>query len=264
MVQRLWTRPPIQVDLSVSNEQLDVMVARVERSFRHLGETEPHWSVLAAEKYKAANIATIPWVEAEFWDSGQIDVEDLVETVARCGLNFAEYEDCFELGCGVARVTIWLARRFRKVVAADISCSHLKIAEETASRFHVQNVSFLPILSPSILDVDSFDVFFSIITLQHNPPPVIRLLLITALRKLRPGGIAYFQIPTYRRGYSFEVEKYLAQEVNIGGPPEMHVLPQPELLEAIEIAGCRLLEMREDDAAGGNGHISNRLLVRKQ
>jgi SAM-dependent methyltransferase len=238
VTQGSWTRrPPIRVDLSITHEQLDAMVARVERSFRHLGETEPHWSVLAAEKYKTANIMTIPWVEAEFWDSGRIDVEDLVETVTRCGLNFAEYESCFELGCGVGRVTIWLAQRFRKVVAADISRSHLKIAEGTLKRFQRGNVSFSPMSSPSILDVDNFDVFFSILTLQHNPPPVIRLLLITALQKLRPGGVAYFQLPTYRLGYSFDVEKYLTQEVNIGGPPEMHVLPQPELLEAIEITG---------------------------
>ena len=78
---------------------------------------------------------------------------------------------------------------------------------------------------------------------------------------LKLGGIAYFQVPTYRLGYSFDVQKYLATPLRLG-VPDMHVIPQPELHTLIENSGCRILEMREDSAAGGD-HISSRLFVRK-
>ena len=42
--------PPIAVQTEVTPAQLQEMVARVERNFRHMGETEPHWSVLTADR----------------------------------------------------------------------------------------------------------------------------------------------------------------------------------------------------------------------
>jgi hypothetical protein len=42
---------------------------------------------------------------------------------------------------------------------------------------------------------------FSVITLQHNPPPIMAWLLSQLLGCLNPGGVAYLQIPSYRSGY---------------------------------------------------------------
>ena len=256
---RPLTWPPIRVDVRVSPADLEAMVARVEQNFRHLGETEPHWSVLTADEFRADNIAAN---EDIFLASGKEPVQEFEAALARCGLILNGYRRCLELGCGTGRTTIWLAERVHQLIAADISAPHLQLAAQTVARFGRRNVSFFQVgLITSIPETGDFDVFFSLITLQHNPPPVIRLLLRTALRALRPGGIAYFQVPTYRLGYTFDAAQYLASEPKIG-VPEMHVLPQPELLRLVEITGCRLLEMREDGAAGGN-HVSNRLLVQK-
>ena len=167
-----------------------------------------------------------------------------------------------ELGCGLGRSTIWLAQEFRNVVGADISAPHLRMAAEIATRFGRPNISFLNVSDLSALKTGpEFDAFFSIIVLQHNPPPIIHHLLTTILGRLKLGGIAYFQVPTYRLGYTFDVQRYLATPLRLG-VPEMHVIPQPELHTLIENAGCRILEMREDSAAGGD-HISSRLFVRK-
>jgi len=256
---RPLTWPRVKVDVRVSPVHLETMVARVEQNFRHLGETEPHWSVLTADRFRAENIMAN---EDAFLTSGKEPVQEFEATLARCGLILDGCRRCLELGCGTGRTTIWLAERVHELVAADISAPHLRLAAQTVARFERRNVSFFHVRSiTSILEIGAFDVFFSLITLQHNPPPVIRLLLRTALRALCPGGIAYFQVPTYRLGYTFDAVQYLASKPTIG-MPEMHVLPQPELLRLVEITGCRLLEMREDGAAGGN-HVSNRLLVQK-
>jgi hypothetical protein len=63
-------------------------------------------------------------------------------------------------------------------------------------------------------------------------------------RRLEPGGVAIFQVPTYRVGYRFEVAAYLT--AGLGQEMEMHVLPQPDILALAWRHRCRLVEMRED------------------
>jgi SAM-dependent methyltransferase len=249
----------IQVDVDVSAEHLTKMVERIEREFKHMGETEPHWSVISAEQFKSENIQDN---KPEFFESGSGVVDDLRAAAARCGVALDKLETCFELGCGLGRSTIWLADQFKTVVAADISAAHLELAARILQEFDKSNVELHHINTLSALKkLDGFDVFFSIIVLQHNPPPLIAFILRTLLQKLRPGGIGYFQVPTYTIGYRFDAERYLAIE-QAPGVPEMHVIPQSVLLRIIEDAGCQLLEMREDGAAGLHS-ISNRLLVQR-
>jgi len=251
--------PPIPVETEVSPAQLQEMIARVERNFRHMGETEPHWSVLTYDRYKAENIAT---TEREFFDSGRGVVDEFRATAARSGVDLRAIRSVLELGCGVGRSTIWLAQMFPKVFGADVSEPHLKIAAEAARAFGHANIELLHVDTIARLaDLPPIDGFFSIIVLQHNPPPLICHILRTVLGKLNPNGVAYFQIPTYARGYTFDAGRYLATPVALG-EPEMHVVPQAALLDLITQAGCRLLELREDDASGGS-FISNRVLVKK-
>jgi hypothetical protein len=90
----------------------------------------------------------------------------------------------------------------------------------------------------------------------------MRYMLRNILCRLRPGGLGYFQVPTYLVGYEFDADAYLESELKLG-TPEMHVFPQAALVDTIERSGCRLLEMREDGAAGIQA-ISNRVLVQKR
>ncbi len=235
------------------------LFTRIEQEWTHLGETEPHWSVLTVDRFKAENIAAH---EEEFFASGKGDVDDLVSTARRNGINVLNSGICFELGCGMARSTIWLAKEFSRVIAADISPAHLDLARQTASRYGRTNIDFLHVNSPRALaKVPEFDVFFSIIVLQHNPPPLISYLLRHVLRRLRQNGIAYFQLPTFAPGYSFSLDEYLAQEPH--GGMEMHVLLQPQLLRVIEDEGGELIEIRADGASGPD-FVSKRVLVQKK
>jgi hypothetical protein len=97
--------------------------------------------------------------------------------------------------------------------------------------------------------------------LQHNPPPIAFLLLGKILEKLRPGGLAYFQIPTHRLGYRFSIGEYLAAPK--GPDMEMHCIPQARLFDLFARCDCRVLDVREDDWTGDPSFTSNSFLLRK-
>lgn len=253
-----WKYTPVDVD--VNEHIIDQMLARIEGEFVDLGETEPHWSVLTEDRFKADRIHE---GHADFYDSGQGVVSDLRLAAERCQVDLSRYQTCFELGCGLGRITAWLARQFPRVLAADISALHLAMARKTMHEFGLNNISFSHLNKFAAYDsLPNFDVFFSIIVLQHNPPPLMKILLAKILGKLNPGGLAYFQIPTYALNYEFSAKGYL-QTVNPPKRVEVHYLPQPELFRIIRSAGCEVLECREDGAVGAAA-ISNRLLIRKE
>jgi SAM-dependent methyltransferase len=253
--------PPIEVEVAATDQQLRAMLDRVKRNFEFMGEREPHWSVITDERYLAESIEGS---EEEFFASGKQPVTELSMAAARCDLRLGPGMTCFELGCGVGRSTIWLADIFEHVIGADVSAPHLRLAAAATQRFAKPNASFVHIDRPGLIDnLPSFDVFFSIIVLQHNPPPIIFRYLTKILRKLNPGGYAYFQVPTYRFGYQFNIARYLASEVLLG-MPEMHVLPQPHLHRLFDAAGCLSVEVREDGATGDDQHISQRFLLVKR
>jgi SAM-dependent methyltransferase len=248
------------VETEASPAEMNEMIGRVEATWQHLGQSEPHWSVLVNDCFRTEQIGQN---EDLFYQTGRIYLQRLQQAAERCGISLGDYRHCFELGCGVGRLTIWLSEQFENVVAADISGAHLEIAQATLRRFSCNNVSLKHITSLADLDaLPEFDLFTSMIVLQHNPPPVIALLLERMLRKLRPGGTAYFQVPTFIADYRFVVGEYLGQP-NPTGQIEMHALPQRVLFDIIERCGCRLLDIREDDEAGREPIVSNTVFLSK-
>jgi SAM-dependent methyltransferase len=252
--------PPISVETTVAPELLAKMLARTEAIFSANARERPHWTVLTAPKFQPDQFEAN---REQFFRSGRNAVRTFRAFAARAGLDLAAYRTCFELGCGVGRVTVALAELFERVIGADIAAPMLAEAERSAASFNVKNITWLLTNRFAVYDgLAAFDVLFTGIVLQHNPPPVIGYLLTRLLGKLRSGGIAYFQLPTYRAGYSFVGAKYLATPTT--DAIEMHVYPQRELLELVRRTGCRILEIREDGGTGESmSHISNTLFLEK-
>ena len=215
--------------------------------------------MLTADKFRKEQIGQN--VE-EFYQSGQEPVNNLVAALHRNGFDIRPGATCLELGCGVARSSIWLSPLFREVTAVDISAPHLRLAAEAAQTYHCTNIRFVQLEKINTLSsLGEFDFFFSVIVLQHNPPPVIVQMLRRVLQSIKPNGFVYFQVPTYRPGYHFDADEYLISPPELGNP-EMHVVPQPVLHALLRQYQFQLVELREDGAAGGN-NISSRFLARK-
>lgn len=189
-------------------------------------------------------------------------IENFEAAVRRCGLRLTPDQTCFELGCGVGRLTAWLAPHFARVIAADISANHLGLATSVLSSRGIDNVTFLHLQAPEALEsLPAFDVFRSLIVLQHNPLPIMVLILNTNLILLCPEGYCLF----YETGSREEI--YSFEETLSGmSQPTRHRDARSLAEDAFEIiytSDCRVLEIREDGWAGIATGISNTFLVQK-
>jgi len=252
--------PPMSVELAVEPHQLLQLCAKTAAHWHHLGETEPYWSVLTQENYLQRHFQQSREV---FYATGEQEAKVLDSTLERHSIGSRPMGRCVELGCGVGRVTGALARRYHEVIAVDISAPHLRLAEEELQKQGVNNVTYQQLtFLEQTLEYGSIDLFYSKIVLQHNPPPVMEVLLKNLLSALSPGGIGFFQIPVFKAGYKFLIEAYLQEENQTN--MEMHFFPQAELLQLVANSGCRVCELHEDDAIGtAASMLSNTLLVQK-
>jgi SAM-dependent methyltransferase len=250
--------PPMLIE-TVSD--LQPLFLHIQKVWESLGETEPHWSVLSADQFRSSRIEA---TRSEFYNSGSGNVETLFRTLLRNGIDTSSLRTCLEYGCGLGRITYWLAQRFDKVIGYDISRTHLQLAQKYLSEQGILNVSLHPVNSPQ--DIENFprvDVAYSVIVLQHNPPPIIHRTIQALIKALNPGGVAFFQVPTYRLGYRFSLQEYLAGEAT-RAEIEMHVLPQREIFEIVRTEHARVIDVFEDRWTGlRHGERSNTFLIQK-
>ncbi|PWS34591.1 hypothetical protein DFH01_23950 [Falsiroseomonas bella] len=239
-------------------EQMRGMFSRIQEQWTALGDTEPYWSVLTNPRFKMDRFEEN---RTDFFQSGKRNLDAVRAALARCRAELPQRGVCVELGCGVGRVSVQLAGVVERVHAYDISPGNLALAQKNSDDFGVKNVQFHLMRSmDEYKKLIPFDLFFSVIVLQHNPPPVQRYILQQVVERAKPGAILYFQVPTYALRYTFDPEKYLA------GPParlEMHVLPQDEIFEVLRAGGARVLEVMEDNSTGNPEWISNTFVARK-
>ena len=247
-----------QVDMSTSREQLDQLFAKVSDGWTKLGAAEPHWSVLNDRKYEQVAISENM---DGFYASGFDDKRGLD---AFCSRNSIRYRKgvCVELGCGVGRITSALASSFERVVALDVSPNNLAVCERHLKDHKIANVELRLVKTiQEFQSLPEFDVFFSLITLQHNPPPVQHFILDTILDKGSQGAISFFQTPHYWSNYSYSSASYLRKGLkllkrSLADHMEMHPLPMRFVNESLTRAGYKLIEVSQDNCTGHPGSFT--------
>jgi SAM-dependent methyltransferase len=227
------------------------------------GRSEPYWSVLTNDRWRAANIADEHL--SAFFATGNVALYRLDSWLRRNALSCSQNGVCVEYGCGVGRVTSFLARRFRRIIALDVSDSHLDVARRHLAGQGIDNVEFVLVRDKDDLGpLSEADVFYSILVLQHNPPPIMTDVLSLAFKGLKPGGIAFFQIPTYSRDYSFFLAPYLDRAI-AERSMELHFLPQHSILELGRIHSVFPVEIQPDWCIGNYDRwISSTFLMVKR
>ncbi len=232
---------PIAVEAEATPLQLAAMLARTARFWERIGAEAPHWSVLTQDRFRPENIAK---ARDAFYETGGNDLALVKGFLDRAGAAPEGFRRVVEFGCGVGRATLALATIFPKVIGCDVSAAHLALARKEAAARGAENVAWFRSTVERPMPGGGWDLWFSRMVLQHNPPPVMAWLLREAFARLLPGGLAIFQLPTHRIGYRFAVAEYLART----GEPEMemHVLPQAAVFALAAEAGLEVIETRED------------------
>jgi len=248
--------PGTDVEWQTDAATTSLLLKHVKQTWTALGESRPHWSVLSGDDFLPEQIAQN---EKAFFDSGKHTLAALTSALKRHGVS--SNLNVYEFGCGIGRVTAYLAATFPQVTACDISQSHLDRArQELADR---KNVKFKLVEDDRFAMTEPFDLWTSFIVLQHNPPPIIAMILARMFMKLARGGLAMFQVPTYCLGYRFKVAEYLGGGA-LDGAIEMHCLPQSVIFNLAHQAGCVALEVRENDDMGPPSQwLSNTFIFRK-
>jgi SAM-dependent methyltransferase len=127
-----------------------------------------------------------------FWAGGRDALDRMLELL---DITIAPDAAIVEIGCGVGRITRFLAARGGQVRAIDVSETMLQQARRLNPE--LENVEWIlgdgRSLAP--IETDSADVCHSFVVFQHIPDPAITLGYVREMgRVLRTGGIAFFQI----------------------------------------------------------------------
>lgn len=236
------------IEATCSKQDLAVLFQHIQDTWQHLGEDEPYWSVITSDEFHSTNIDA---VRDKFYASGRADVERMHASLERNGIDYSRFTSCLEYGCGLGRVTRWLCERFEVVYGYDISRTHLKGTKEYLRELGIRNALLRHVERvDQVLKLPKAHVVYSILVLQHNPPPLIRLMIRSFTKALHSGGVAFFQVPTYRLDYSFSVQRYLKEDVKSNEMMEMHILPQKEKLRSCDRQAEWLSKSLRTDAPG--------------
>ena len=233
--------PNLDVQTSCDAASLELLLERVARTFSKYGQSDPYWSVLTNSRYRMDQIDDHM---REFFETGRQSALLLTHALSRNNIDPSTIKSVLELGCGVGRVTVHLADQFSRVVGVDISRGHLEAARQASRAFGKNNIELVHLSRiEAIRSLPKADCLYTVIVLQHNPPPVIKVMLEGLLDRVNPGGIAYFQVPVLMPGYKYQAAEHLAQG---GDEIEQHAIPQRVVFEVLRDLGYEVLEVLPD------------------
>jgi SAM-dependent methyltransferase len=249
--------PNLHVETEYTEEVISTLFNMVKANWIQLGKSDPYWSVVSQPQFKGMQSSN-----KSFYESGEYNAKVFISKIKKNYVGDLRNKTCIDFGCGVGRVSKFLAPYFHRLDCIDISKSHLDIARSFLTQTET-NINFLELDNYDIDNkIENIDFLYSILTLQHNPPPLALFLLRSLLGKLNSGGIAYIQLPSYIDGYLFGTSRYMADDTK--NSIEMHLIPQDIIFKTISDCNCLCLEIREDGLVGSSYNtISNNYLIRK-
>ena len=155
-----------------------------DRMWERWGQFDPYYGVLAEDRFSAGNIDAN---RAAFFASGEQLITQLVDRFER-HFGPLEFGRVLDHGCGVGRLSIPLASRFREVVALDVSPAMLAEAEANTAQAGAGNVTYVLADDGLANAPGEYDFVNSYIVLQHVPVKRGIPIMLALLDKVRPGG----------------------------------------------------------------------------
>lgn len=160
----------------------------LQKHWNAFGQIDPCWAILAWSNKKGNK-----WRSDEFFRTGTIEVEAVMQSIATLGLK-VQYGKALDFGCGIGRLTQALSHYFDETHGVDISPSMIELArsynENNKCIFHLNATNDL-----RIFDDGNFDFIYTSLVLQHMEPLYAKNYIKGFLRVLAPHGLLVFQLP---------------------------------------------------------------------
>ena len=219
-----------------------------------------YWSVISNNKYKTINSQE---QLDEFYKSG-------IESTNYIKNKFEKYKKIFELwaiekrcldfGCGCGRTLIHLAMYFDEIVGMDISQGHLDKANNIAKQLEISNIKLYK-SDEDITIYDNFDLIYSVIVLQHIPPPLMKNYINQLLSILNDDGYAFLHIPIK------STNNYICDENNFSNEEiiemQMYYLDINVIKKIISDNNCILLEFDDKQNHCGTEFEDGFFIIKK-
>jgi SAM-dependent methyltransferase len=232
-----------------------VRVRLVRNTWERLARLDPYWAIDNRPAWRR-NRAEL----GEFFADGRVLIERQLAQAATACPEF-RWGRALDFGCGVGRLSVALAARFREVVGVDISAEMIALA-----RRHHQGVDNLNFVRNTRADLqafrpDDFDFVYSFITLQHVPPPLIRSYLGEFARICRPSGVLLFQLPARERirrntrslwppTVAVRLRRAVNRLIPMNPVIDVHCLGPDDVRAVLASAGAEVLAQWPDDSCG--------------
>jgi SAM-dependent methyltransferase len=157
------------------------------REWERWGEIDPYFAVLTDERFRK-NALTAEALH-EFWRSGEDRVAHILERIRnRISPGFSPIS-VVDFGCGVGRIVLPLAKRFRNVYGVDVSKPMLAECGRNLTTQGLTNVTLLQKVDELPLDID---LIHSTLTFQHIRPQVGMKIAEVLIKKMSSRGIGIF------------------------------------------------------------------------
>lgn len=171
-----------------------------DRDWKRVAEDDPFWGVLSQEEYRSAAM------DAEklqsFMASGERFVSDLFAFVQKYFVSDFAPQRVLDVGCGVGRLLIPMAKRAKTAVGVDIAPAMLELTAKHAKLSGLKNIELVE--SDDVMSRVSgrFDLVNTYIVLQHIPPDRGYRIILEMCKRLNVGGIGSIQL-TYAKDRQF-------------------------------------------------------------
>lgn len=234
--------------------------------------TELDWTSACENWERAARVdaADAVLTRPSIFDRSRDDQEVLEIGEAEANQVVADFEShtgknpsdsvVLDYGCGIGRIAVPLAERFKQVDAVDVAPTMIKQARKYAEQRQVgDRINFWRVGEPELRSVpdNHYDLIVAAITIPHIAPPNNTISLAALVGKLREGGVLIFDAVS-SRGWTFPVSPQLRRraysflpQATLRDLVEMHGLPESEMHRVVSASGGNVAEVRPKQVCKG-------------
>lgn len=163
-----------------------------ESVWEYFGENDPYFGVNTIAEMRSDNLDENAL--GVFFKSGEDYVARIWDEIEGNFIPGFRPERALDFGCGVARITLPIAKRSKEAVGVDISTGMLALAQKNAAEFGIDNATFIKGDDDLSKVHGKFDLVHSFVVFQHIYPKKGEHIFKRLVEMLEVGGIGVLHV----------------------------------------------------------------------